>query len=111
MEGSNTHNPSVKQTYLSTVDNLRALQVPVGARYVAIPGSETAENPQGVMVEIHWEQNDSGALCISGYSTDRPVPPHVQPSFPVAQPQSLGRPKEIVGRVIDPTQLAESSLP
>ncbi|CAO2818609.1 unnamed protein product [Amaranthus hypochondriacus] len=94
-----------------TLTSGTSVQVPVGARYVAIPGSETAENPQGVMVEIHWEQNDSGALCISGYSTDRPVPPHVQPSFPVAQPQSLGRPKEIVGRVIDPTQLAESSLP
>ncbi|KNA24419.1 hypothetical protein SOVF_016010 [Spinacia oleracea] len=84
--------------------------VPVGARYVAIPGSETAENPRGIMVEVHWEQNDSGALCISGHSTERPVPPNVQPSLPVAHPRSLGKPEGTVGRVIDPSQLSDTSF-
>uniref|UniRef100_A0A803L940 ABC transporter domain-containing protein n=1 Tax=Chenopodium quinoa TaxID=63459 RepID=A0A803L940_CHEQI len=82
--------------------------IPVGAKYVAVPGSETADNPQGIMVEVHWEQNDSGALCISGHSAERPVPSNVQPTLPVVHPRSLGQPKGVVGRVIDPSQLSEN---
>lgn len=55
------------------------LQIPVGARFVGIPGTETAENPSGVMVEVYWEQDDSGSLCISGHSDEMPVPPNVHP--------------------------------
>lgn len=91
------------------------LEVPEGARYVAISGSETAENPRGIMVEVHWEHNDSGALCISGYTTEMPVPPNVQPShiLPVAHSRSLGKSRRIVGRVIDPYQVPTvlNSLP
>lgn len=86
------------------------MQIPVGARYVAIPGSETAENPQGFMVEVFWEQNDSGALCISGHSAEKPIPANVQPSLPVARPRTLGRPEGVVGSVIDPSQLSETSF-
>ncbi|XP_056686464.1 ABC transporter A family member 2 isoform X2 [Spinacia oleracea] len=98
------------RTKTLTLSSGTLVQVPVGARYVAIPGSETAENPRGIMVEVHWEQNDSGALCISGHSTERPVPPNVQPSLPVAHPRSLGKPEGTVGRVIDPSQLSDTSF-
>ncbi|KAL2935162.1 ABC transporter A family member 2 [Bienertia sinuspersici] len=95
---------------METLTLTSGTQVPVGARYVAIPGSETAENPRGIMVEVHWEQNDSGALCISGHSNETVVPPNVQPSLPAAHPRSMGRAKGVVGRVIDPRQLSETSF-
>lgn len=41
---------------------------------MGIPGTETAENPRGMMVEVYWEQDDSGDLCISGHSTETPIP-------------------------------------
>lgn len=41
---------------------------------MGIPGTETAENPRGMMVEVYWEQDDSGGLCISGHSTETPIP-------------------------------------
>ncbi|XP_021733802.1 ABC transporter A family member 2-like isoform X2 [Chenopodium quinoa] len=91
-----------------TLSSGALVQIPVGAKYVAVPGSETADNPQGIMVEVHWEQNDSGALCISGHSAERPVPSNVQPTLPVVHPRSLGQPKGVVGRVIDPSQLSEN---
>lgn len=55
------------------------VQIPVGARFVGIPGTESEENPTGLMVEVYWEQDDCGALCISGHSTETPIPPSVQP--------------------------------
>ncbi|KAL6982571.1 ATP-binding cassette sub- A member 2 [Sarracenia purpurea var. burkii] len=54
------------------------MQIPVGARFIGIPGTESDENPRGVMVEVYWEQDDSGALCISGHSPETPLPPRVQ---------------------------------
>jgi len=53
------------------------IQVPTGARFVVIPGTESEENPGGLMVEVQWDQDDTGVLCISGHSNEIPVPPHL----------------------------------
>lgn len=36
---------------------------PVG-KFVAIPGAESPENPEGIMDEVYWEADDSGGLNI-----------------------------------------------
>lgn len=43
-----------------------------------IPGTECAEYPSGVMVQVFWEQEESGALRISGHSLETPIPPNVE---------------------------------
>lgn len=63
-----------------TTLNLRSgtsIQVPTGARFVVIPGTESEENPGGLMVEVHWDQDDTGVLCVSGHSNETPVPQHL----------------------------------
>ena len=65
------------------------MQIPVGARFVGVPETNSSENPGGIMVEVYWEQDDSGSLCISGHSNEMPVPSNVQP-LPSA-PQMLAR--------------------
>ncbi|XP_009629715.1 ABC transporter A family member 11-like [Nicotiana tomentosiformis] len=54
------------------------LQVPLGSKYVEIPGTISTENPRGLMIEVYWEQDDHGNLCISGHSDEIPVPPNLQ---------------------------------
>ncbi|TXG50280.1 hypothetical protein EZV62_022804 [Acer yangbiense] len=44
--------------------------IPLGARFVGIPGTETAENPRGIMVDVYWETDDSGDLHIAGHSPE-----------------------------------------
>lgn len=85
------------------------LQIPVGARFVGIPGTENAENPRGVMVEVYWQQDESGSLCISGHSTEMPVPDNVPATDPVAPGHGgvsllgrRGRRQQVQGIVIDP---------
>lgn len=87
------------------------MQIPVGARFVGIPGTETAENPRGVMVEVYWEQDDTGALCISGHSEETPVPPNIEPmasSGPAPHRNLLGRSGVARGIVLDPNQIINS---
>ncbi|CAH2064996.1 unnamed protein product [Thlaspi arvense] len=86
-----------------------SVEIPVGARFVGIPGTETAENPRGIMVEVYWQQDESGSLCISGHSTEMPVPENVPATDPVAQGQGgvsllgrRGRRQQVQGVVIDP---------
>ncbi|KAJ6374148.1 hypothetical protein OIU78_029785 [Salix suchowensis] len=67
----------------------KSVQIPVGARFVGVPETNSSENPGGIMVEVYWEQDDSGSLCISGHSNEMPVPSDVQP-LPCA-PQLLAR--------------------
>ncbi|KAB5524858.1 hypothetical protein DKX38_022607 [Salix brachista] len=67
----------------------KSVQIPVGARFVGVPETNSSENPGGIMVEVYWEQDDSGSLCISGHSNEMPVPSNVQP-LPSA-PQLLAR--------------------
>ncbi|KAG6393674.1 hypothetical protein SASPL_147919 [Salvia splendens] len=44
-------------------------KVPIGAGFISIPGTESAENGRDVM--------ESGSLCISGFSEEMPIPSRV----------------------------------
>ncbi|KAL9243221.1 hypothetical protein vseg_017134 [Gypsophila vaccaria] len=92
-----------------TLTSGTSVKIPVGARYVAISGTENAQNPSGVMVEVYWDQDESGALCICGHSAECPIPPGVQPTPPVAPPRNLGR-HVTLGLVIDPSQLSNTNF-
>ena len=73
---------------------------------MGIPGTESEEHPQGFMVEVYWEQDDSGALCIAGHSQKVGVPPSVQVnSSATTNRRSSGRAGSVRGVVIDPTQV------
>lgn len=61
------------------------------------------------MVQVYWQQDDSGALCISGYSEEMPIPSHVQFETPPSTNTS-GRRKQVRGIVIDPSQITDSDL-
>ncbi|XP_021746248.1 ABC transporter A family member 2-like [Chenopodium quinoa] len=100
-----------KLVTLNLTTSETSVEIPVGARYVGIPGTESAENPRGMMVEVYWEQDDYGALCISGHSREVPVPSNIQ--LPTAPPTTsrqgvLGRRGKIHGHVIDPDQIPET---
>ncbi|CAL1368225.1 unnamed protein product [Linum trigynum] len=87
-----------------------SLQIPVGSSFVGIPGTESTENPRGLMVEVYWEQDDTGTLCVSGHSPEMPIPADVQPSVPAAAPAPggtnfLGRTGPVYGLIIDPNQI------
>jgi hypothetical protein len=85
-------------------------QIPLGAKFVGIPGTESEENPRGIMVEVYWEQDDSGTLCISGHSPEISVPPNVQPMPPTVNSQRnfLGRSGLVHGVVFDPNQISST---
>ncbi|CAL5444802.1 unnamed protein product [Camellia sinensis] len=91
-----------------TLTSGNSVQIPVGARFVGIPGTESAENPRGVMVEVYRDQDDSGALCISGNSPETPIPSHVQLVASAAINSNrtiLGRAGPVQGIAIDPNQI------
>ncbi|KAG2241869.1 hypothetical protein Bca52824_096289 [Brassica carinata] len=66
-----------------------SLEIPVGARFVGIPDTENAENPSGVMVEVYWQQDGSGSMCITGHSSEMRVPQNVLVTRPPS-PSALG---------------------
>ncbi|URD75035.1 ABC transporter [Musa troglodytarum] len=45
-----------------------SIQIPIGARFVGIPGTESSEHPRGLMIEVYWGQDDTGTHCIAGHS-------------------------------------------
>ncbi|GFP99357.1 ABC transporter a family member 2 [Phtheirospermum japonicum] len=91
-----------------------SVQVPIGARFIGIPGTESTENPRGIMVEVFWQQDDTGTLCIAGYSDELPIPPHVQLATSTtaiaSHRNNSRRQRQIQGIVIDPSQIADSDL-
>ncbi|KAI4336023.1 hypothetical protein L6164_014601 [Bauhinia variegata] len=90
-----------------TLPSGESAQIPIGARFVAIPGTESAENSRGNMVEVYWELDDSGALCIAGHSQKVPVPDSVQLSASsTSTRRNLGRAGPVHGIVIDPDQVS-----
>ncbi|KHN30817.1 ABC transporter A family member 2 [Glycine soja] len=91
-----------------TLTSGESVQIPIGARFVGIPGTESAENPTGFMVEVYWEQDDTGALCIAGHSQKVPIPNGVQLSSSpsVRHRRYLGRSGTVHGVVIDPSQVS-----
>lgn len=84
-----------------------SIQIPKGARFIGIPGTESSENPRGLMVEVYWEQDDSGTLCISGHSSETPIPPNIQlTANPSLSRRTLFRQRTTrVGYVIDANQV------
>ncbi|GMH31524.1 hypothetical protein Nepgr_033367 [Nepenthes gracilis] len=87
------------------------VQIPVGTRFVAVPGTETAANPRGTMVEVYWGHDDSGSLCISGHSDEMPVPPNVELNNPADVPwsRSLVTRGEVRGIVNDPQHIHDTN--
>ncbi|KAJ6375673.1 hypothetical protein OIU77_000612 [Salix suchowensis] len=88
----------------------KSVEIPVGARFVGIPETESPENPNGIMVEVYWEQDDFGSLCISGHSDEIPVPYNAQPlsSAPQSSDRSnvLGQRRgPVYGIVYEPGQI------
>ncbi|KAM6594096.1 hypothetical protein CsatA_001799 [Cannabis sativa] len=85
-----------------------SLEIPVGAKYVGIPGTESAENGRGLMVEVHWKQDQLGALCVSKISDEIPIPLNVESMAPLVATPSRN-PSDptgaIRGVVIDPNQI------
>ncbi|KAK9090668.1 hypothetical protein Sjap_023845 [Stephania japonica] len=83
------------------------LTVPKGARYIGIPGTESAVSPRGLMVEVYWERDESGSLCISGHSPQTPIPLHVPPMACAATPRRnfFGKNAPIRGFVISPDEI------
>lgn len=81
---------------------------------MGIPGTESAENPRGVMVEVYWEQDDSGGLCMSGHSSETPIPSSVRlPETSAANTRRgfLRRAGPVHGIVLDPNQLTAAYPP
>lgn len=83
---------------------LAIVQIPKGARFVGIPGTESSEHPRGLMVEVYWEQDDTGSLCISGHSLEMDIPPNVQPTLNRG-PSHRSLRRGPVGFVIDSDQI------
>ncbi|CAD5182704.1 unnamed protein product [Musa acuminata subsp. malaccensis] len=77
-----------------------SIQIPKGARFVGIPGTESSEHPRGLMVEVYWGQDDTGTLCISGHSPETDVPRNVRLTVNQARSR-IGLYDVPVGFVID----------
>ena len=62
------------------------------------------------MVEVYWQQDESGSLCILGHSPEMSVPENVPAADPVAPGHGgrvsllgrRGRRQQVQGTVIDP---------
>ncbi|KAL9255618.1 ABC transporter A family member 2-like protein [Drosera capensis] len=84
--------------------------IPIGARFIAVPGTENATNPSGIMVEVYWAQDDSGSLCVSGQSDEMPVPPNVPLNVRRGSQNRLsGKKGEVQGIVIDPIHIEQAT--
>ncbi|KAG9459221.1 hypothetical protein H6P81_003729 [Aristolochia fimbriata] len=94
-----------------TLESGMLLEIPSGARFIGIPGTVTTENPQGLMMEVFWEQDEAGALCVSGHSAEIPIPPSVQPTVASSTTQRGFSDRSRPGRgfVIDPSQIQTSN--
>ncbi|KAI8553319.1 hypothetical protein RHMOL_Rhmol05G0005900 [Rhododendron molle] len=62
-------------------------QIPVGVKHIGIPGSESAQNVRDLMVEVYWEQDADGNLCISGHSVEIPIPNDIDCTLPSTLPK------------------------
>ncbi|KAG5547029.1 hypothetical protein RHGRI_012903 [Rhododendron griersonianum] len=64
-----------------------ALLISVGVEHVGIPDLESTQNVRGLMVEVYWEQDADGNLCISGHSVEIPIPDGVLCTLPSTLPR------------------------
>ncbi|GAB2248821.1 hypothetical protein Droror1_Dr00012180 [Drosera rotundifolia] len=98
------------RTTTITLSSGTLVKIPIGARFIAVPGTENATNPSGVMVEVYWAQDDSGSLCVSGQSDEMPVPPNVPLNVRRgSQNRRAGKKGEVQGIVIDPIHIAQAT--
>jgi len=51
----------------------QSMNVPVGTRHIRVPNSVSTDVPNGLMVEIYWQQDEFGAMRISGHSEPTPA--------------------------------------
>ncbi|KAK5782868.1 hypothetical protein PVK06_037373 [Gossypium arboreum] len=62
-----------------TMPNGLDVEIPVGARYIGISGTESPHYPQGFAVEVYWQQDPlTEKLCMAGHSAEIAVPPNFQ---------------------------------
>ncbi|XP_073143573.1 ABC transporter A family member 2-like [Henckelia pumila] len=80
---------TIESMHLVTFPSGDSVSVPVGAKHAKIPESETPQNPRGLMVEVYWQRNDRGNLCIAGLSPEMPVPDSF-PTLPFSTANSSG---------------------
>ncbi|KAJ8764040.1 hypothetical protein K2173_004931 [Erythroxylum novogranatense] len=94
-----------------TLSSGTSVQIPVGAQFVGIPGTESAENPRGIMVEVYWEQDDGGNLCISGHSAEMPIPANARSldSATASSCTKLGRKEGPVHGIVIESNLVTST--
>ena len=78
------------------------MQIPMGVKNIGIPGTETPENPRGLMVEVYWGQDNDGNLCIVGHSDERLIPDGTYNNLvPPTPPRRLGTERPLRGIVLD----------
>ncbi|KAK8267962.1 hypothetical protein V6Z11_D11G035700 [Gossypium hirsutum] len=87
-----------------TIPNGLVVEIPAGARYIGIPGTESPHYPQGLVVEVYWQQDPlTGKLCMAGHSAKIAVPPNFQrlPSLTsTTPPNTLGKGGTVKGIVV-----------
>ncbi|KAM6569736.1 hypothetical protein CsatB_017721 [Cannabis sativa] len=86
-----------------------SVEIPVGARFVGIPGTESEVNPNGIMVEVFWEQDDFGELCISGHSDETPVPHNIESLMPIIA-ECYPRKMSVSGVILDHNQIINNNF-
>ncbi|KAM6594094.1 hypothetical protein CsatA_001797 [Cannabis sativa] len=86
-----------------------SVEIPVGARFVGIPGTESEENPNGIMVEVFWEQDDFGELCISGHSDETPMPHNIESLMPIIA-ECYPRKMSVSGVILDHNQIINNNF-
>ncbi|KAL6970758.1 ATP-binding cassette sub- A member 2 [Sarracenia purpurea var. burkii] len=84
-----------------TLTSGTSLLIPMGVEFIGIPGTESPENPRGLMVEVYWGQDSDGNLCISGHSDEAPIPDTVGYSLPTNPPSELGQIGPLHGIVLN----------
>ncbi|XP_058213478.1 ABC transporter A family member 2-like [Rhododendron vialii] len=65
-----------------TLESGLALLIPMGVEHIGIPESESAQNVRDLMVEVYWEQDADGNLCITGHSVEIPILDNVDCTLP-----------------------------
>ncbi|KAI8553315.1 hypothetical protein RHMOL_Rhmol05G0005500 [Rhododendron molle] len=76
-------NPLIEDSMMIlTLESGLALLILVGVEHVGIPESESAQNVRGLMVEVYWEQDSNGNLCISSHSVEIPISDDVDCTLP-----------------------------
>ncbi|GBG75807.1 hypothetical protein CBR_g21052 [Chara braunii] len=95
-----------------TLGDGRTISVPVGAQYVLVPESISQDVPNGLMVEVFWQQDEQGSLRISGSSDPKPAPARRPEGRPAVQPSLSSRSSFglSMGRRVEPSGSYDNPL-